>query len=242
MQPDISIVIPAFNEAHKIAADIRAAADFFTTHNLTGQIIIADDGSTDDTASAARAADPGKENTELIIVELPTHGGKGAAVKAGITASTGKYVLFADSGRCVPYEDVLQPLEWIKAGRCQIAHASRKLPESIILRRRSLSRRITSALFRWTLITYLRLPARFTDTQCGFKLYEGRIARELYTDCRTEGFLFDVEIILRALNRGYQIEEFPITWKTDPDTRLKPTRHTTHILRELLHLKKSLHE
>lgn len=74
----------------------------------------------------------------------------------------------------------------------------------------------------------------YTDTQCGFKLYKGDVARELYAECMTEGFLFDVEIILRAQRAGYRIKEFPIEWTCDLDSRLHPVRNSVELFREMM--------
>ena len=84
----------------------------------------------------------------------------------------------------------------------------------------------------------LGTPRELTDTQCGFKIYKGDIARELYSQCVTDGFLFDIEIILRAQRKGYRIGEFPVEWACDPDSRLSVTRTPWPLLVELYKLKR----
>ncbi|MGH7452854.1 MAG: dolichyl-phosphate beta-glucosyltransferase, partial [bacterium] len=79
-----------------------------------------------------------------------------------------------------------------------------------------------------------------TDTQCGFKIYRGDIAHELYPECMANGFMFDVEIIMRALRKGYRIKEFPIAWTCDRDSRLLRTQSTKQIWRELRDIKRAL--
>jgi dolichyl-phosphate beta-glucosyltransferase len=103
----------------------------------------------------------------------------------------------------------------------------------------SLKRRLFSVLFRQIIRIYLDIPAHLTDTQCGFKMYDGDTARELYSEPTLDGFLFDVEIILRAVKAGYGITEFPIQWAWDPDSRLQPNRIYGQIIRELLYLKRT---
>jgi dolichyl-phosphate beta-glucosyltransferase len=137
----------------------------------------------------------------------------------------------------VPYHFVEDGLNLIKTGACEIAHGSRKLKGSQIIIPQAWPRRLTARMFRWLAICWLKIPAPLTDTQCGFKIYRGEVARKLYGECRARGFIFDIEIILRALRRGYRIQEFPITWTCDRDSRLSLTRSPAQIWRELQRLR-----
>ena len=83
-----------------------------------------------------------------------------------------------------------------------------------------------------------KIPPHLTDTQCGFKVYDGSAARQLYAESTIDGFMFDIEVILLALSKGYNIGEFPVSWTCDPDTRLKPAHETLRILTDLIHLKR----
>lgn len=231
----LSIVIPTYNESTKIARDISAAADFLQRAALRGEIIVVDDGSEDHTADfAERVALPSA--SVLRVLRNPQHRGKGCAVRTGIMQACGHYVMFADSGLPVPYENALRGLALLQNGTCDLAHASRRLPESRIHRPQPWQRRLFSALFRWVIVYFLKVPSRLTDTQCGFKIYRGEVARALFGECFTAGFMFDIEIILRALQRGYRIAEFPVEWTCDPDSRLSVTRSPRRILQELLAL------
>jgi len=148
--------------------------------------------------------------------------------------------MFADSGCCVPYEDTLRGLELIKSEACDIAHGSRKMRGCHIEKAQSLYRRICSKMFHWFVIHDMKIPAEFTDTQCGFKIYRGDVARHLYGECITDGFTFDIEIIMRAQKEGYRIKEFPIDWTCDPDSRLSPTRSSWQVLCELIAIRRAL--
>lgn len=236
---EFSIIIPAFNESRKIARDVQAAAQFLERHSLSGEIIIVDDGSADDTAHVAETvAIPGA--VALLVLRNTEHRGKGFAVRTGIEKSCGKFVMFADSGLPVPFENALRGLRLLRERKCDLAHASRRLPESVIRKQQPWLRRFFSMIFRWLVILYLKVPARLTDTQCGFKIYRGEIARELYGQCFTPGFMFDIEIILRALRCGYRIAEFPVEWTCDPDSRLSVARSPLYILRELFEIKRKI--
>jgi glycosyltransferase involved in cell wall biosynthesis len=233
---DISIIIPAFNEEKKIGRDVEVAAAFIDEESILGEVIVVDDGSTDNTAEEAQnAAVP--PAVERKVVRLDKNRGKGAAVKAGILASNGEVVVFADSGTCVPYANALPHIERIKKCELDIAIASRRLRETVIRQNRSWQRRILSSFFRLVARIITGVPRRFSDTQCGFKVYQGDVARELFAGCKTSGFLFELEILLRALKKGYRIEEFPVEWTCDLDTRLRPGSDAGKVLKEMLQVR-----
>jgi len=234
---DLSIVIPAFEESKKIARDVAAAAEFLDGHQLESEIIVVDDGSKDNTAEAANSVKI-SPNIKRDVLRYEAHRGKGYAVRTGIKHSSGEYVMFADSGCCVPYEDTLRGLELIKSGKCDIAHGSRKTSGCHIEKTQSLYRRLCSKFFHWFVIHDMKIPAEFTDTQCGFKIYKGDVARHLYGESIVDGFTFDIEIILRAQKEGYRIKEFPIDWTCDRDSRLSPTRNSWSVLSELLTIRR----
>lgn len=234
---DLSIVIPAYEEAKKIASDVKDAAAFLERNDFSGEVIVVDDGSRDKTSEVAGKVEvpPG---IKLNVIRHDKHRGKGHAVRKGVENSSGEYVMFADSGSCVPYDDSLQGLDLIKYGTCDIAHGSRKMTGCNIEKSQSLYRRICSKMFHWFVILDMKVPAEFTDTQCGFKIYKGDVARHLYGECITDGFTFDIEIIMRAQREGYRIKEFPIDWTCDRDSRLSPTRSSWSVLKELLTIRR----
>ena len=233
---DISIVIPAFNEEKKIGQDVEAAAAFIDKERLSGEVIVVDDGSTDRTADEARSAVV-PSGVGRNIIRLEKNRGKGFAVKTGVLASKGDVVLFADSGACVPFANALPQIARIRAGDLDIAMASRRLKGTVIRRNRSLKRRVLSTLFRLAARIVAGVPRRFSDTQCGFKVYRGEKARELFGECKTAGFLFELEMLLRALKKGYRIEEFPVEWTCDLDTRLRPGNQAVGVAKELLSIR-----
>ncbi|MHC4855140.1 MAG: glycosyltransferase [Planctomycetota bacterium] len=233
----LSIVIPVFNEETKIARDILAADRFLVSENLSGEIIIVDDGSGDRTRTLAEKTAAGIQ-TPCVIERFEHNYGKGRAVRTGILKSRGDYVLFADSGLCVRFAEALSGVALIRSGHCQIAHGSRKLSGCHILRPQTLYRKICSRLFHWFLIHDIKLLGNLTDTQCGFKVYSGPAARQLYAESSMDRFMFDIEIILLALARGYTIKEFAVDWTCDPDSRLKPAKEVFGIFKDVMTLKR----
>jgi len=234
---DLSLVIPAYNEENKIKKDIERAAFFLEENHMVGEIIVVDDGSRDNTSAAASKACT-NPSVELKIIRLEKNKGKGFAVKTGILASKGEVVLFADSGTCIPYENALPFIKKIRAGEVAIALASRYAKGTVIRRNRPLSRRILSRLFHWAAVFIAGLPRKITDSQCGFKIYNGDAARKLYSQCGLHGFLFDLEILIRALREGHSITEFPVEWTCDLDSRLRPASEAGDILRDLFKVRK----
>ena len=137
---DISVVIPALDEARKIRKDVESAAAFFRDSGLRGEVIVVDDGSSDGTDTAAREASV-PAGMELKVIRLEKNRGKGFAVRTGVMASQGDVVLFADSGSCVPYADALPQIRRIRAGELDVALGSRRHPQTVIHRDRPWRRR-----------------------------------------------------------------------------------------------------
>ena len=235
----ISIVIPAFNEEDKIQFDIESAVKYIKKYHNSGEVIIVDDGSTDRTADRVESYDP-PDNIPIKILNLSKNEGKGAAVKRGVLYSSSTIVLYADSGMCIPYENANAVIERIKDGELEIALASRRHRDTVIRRNRTLSRRILSRLFRFATRMITGLPAWISDSQCGFKVYKGDVARELFSESIISGFMFEIEFILRALKKGYRIEEFPVEWSCDLDTRLRPRSEAASVLKELLLIRNNI--
>jgi dolichyl-phosphate beta-glucosyltransferase len=235
----LSIVIPAFNECGKIGRDVETACEFLRSNGFDGEILVSDDGSSDATADEAQnAGNKYYGGAEVKVIRNMQHRGKGFAVRSGILQSSGDYVMFADSGGCVPMDNALRGLELLKTGKCDIAHGSRNLAEGNIKIDHGLYRHICSEFFHWFAVHIMKIPKELTDTQCGFKIYRGNIARLLYEKCQTDGFMFDIEIIRRAINQHFKIAEFPIEWTCDLDSRLSPAKNSWRILSELLKIRK----
>jgi len=236
---DLSIVIPAYNESQKIQLDIQTAAEFLQKEGLSGEIIVVDDGSTDHTEKKAQTT-PLPKDIILQVIHTEENRGKGHAIRSGMIKTQGDYCMFADSGYCVPYENVQAGLSMIQNGECEIAHGSRKMQGCHIIKKQNLYRRMCSGMFHWMVIYAMNISREYTDTQCGFKVYRGDIARNLYSQCIIDGFMFDIETIVRAEKMGYRIREFPVEWTNDRDSRLSPVRSFRSVLKELIAIKQTM--
>jgi dolichyl-phosphate beta-glucosyltransferase len=235
---ELSIIIPAWNEEAKIARDIRDADAFLHAQGLTrtGEIIVADDGSTDETASRAQLA--AESLTAPLVVLRCEHHGKGAAIRAGLARAQGDFVLLCDAGGCIPLVDALPGLDALRAQQAEVAIGSRFGPDGKIEKSPRWSRRLLSRLFRWFLPRWAGLVGRYSDTQCGCKLLTRQAAHLFATQCEMDGFLLDVEMLLRAEHAGWRVMEFPVHWRSDADSRLTVWRSSAGVLRELIQLRK----
>jgi dolichyl-phosphate beta-glucosyltransferase len=234
---DVSIVIPAFKEAGKIERDVAAADAFLRSRKDGGEIVLVDDGSPDTTAASARALQA--KYPSLRVVSYERNRGKGHAIAQGVAHARCGTIMFADAGLCVPYEIATIGLAMLELDMCDLAHGSRRMRGSV-LRAQPLYRRLGSLAYKMVVHAAMGVPRSISDTQCGFKIYRRDVARELYGDLLTDGFMFDIEIIMRALRRKYRILEFPVLWSNDADTRFDPVKGTLRNVKELARIRWSM--
>ena len=232
---NLSIIIPAYEENLKIRDDILSADDFLTQNRIVGEIIAVDDGSADNTFESANSL-KSKTNSNLTVIKLSSNIGKGGAVSEGMKISKGDIVMYADAGLTVPYENALTGMDLIRTGKCDIANGSRKMDNSKIIKGQDFDRRFISNIFGYLVKSLLHIPKEMTDTQCGFKVYNGKVARELFQKLNITGFLFEIEIILLAMKKDYKIVEFPVTWKCDRDSRLSIGKSSRKIISDFIFL------
>lgn len=232
----LSLIIPAYNEASKIEKDILLADEFLQKNNLYGEIIVVDDGSEDNTIQLAHELKR-KIASELVILSNAKNFGKGYSVKHGVLKARGEFIAFCDAGATVPYGNLHVGLNMLFTDECDIAHGSRMMPGSKIVKPQAGDRRISSAIIRQLATNFLGIPKWLTDTQCGFKVYKLSVAKQLFTNLSTNGFIFELENILRALKLGYRIKEFPVEWRCDRDSRITLFKTPWRILIDLVRIK-----
>jgi dolichyl-phosphate beta-glucosyltransferase len=230
----LSVVIPAYNEAGKIKRDLERLFAYLRQQPYAAEALVVDDGSADRTAEIARgSAGPGQN---LRVLGLDRNRGKGRAVKTGVMAARGRYILVADAGSCVPYENLERGLGLLEAGACDVALGSRAAAGAVIRRRQPFHRRLGAWVFRRILCAAMGLRS-IADTQCGFKLFERDAALAIFSRSRVNGFMFDVETVLNARKLGLRLAEFPVDWTNDPDTRLCLVRGSLRNMKDLIRLR-----
>lgn len=236
----ISLVIPAFNEAGRIAHTLNAAVDALDALGENWEILIVDDGSTDQTASIAESI--ASTHRAVRVISLP-HRGKASSVAHGLSVADGDVVLFSDA-------DLATPLRYLKP----FVDRSRAGADVVIASREGLdANRIGEPEYRHVmgrvfnrLVQCLLLPG-IEDTQCGFKLFTREAAREisqrtrLYKDERevtgARVTAFDVEMLVIARRLGYRIDSIPVEWVYGTNSKVNPLRDSIQNGRDLLTIK-----
>lgn len=226
----ISLVIPAYNEERRLPATLRRIAEYLRSRPESWEVILADDGSRDGTEQAARET-ARTCGLAVRIIRLPKNRGKGAALRAGVGISTGDFVLLCDADLSVPIE------EWEKlaAAKTPIAIGSRALQESRVKKKQPIHRRLMGKTFN----KFVRLLSvrGIKDTQCGFKGFDGDIARSLFSVARIDRFAYDVEILALARRRGIAITEVPVLWSNSPESRVRLVRDSSRMLLDLIRIR-----
>lgn len=213
---ELSLVIPAYDEARRLAASLATAIAYLRRRGLRFELIVVDDGSRDATASvAAKALAPLGERGRLL--QLAPNRGKGAAVRAGVRAARGEWVLVSDADLSTPIEE-LEALERAVAAGADVAIGSRALDRRKVLRRQPLLRDWSGRLFN-VVVQLFALPG-IHDSQCGFKLFRHGVAGRVFGPSRIDGFGFDVEVLAVARHLGYRIAEVSVAWRNDEDSRV----------------------
>lgn len=225
----LSIVIPAYNEARRLPATLTAIAEYLDLSGLSAEIIVVDDGSTDGTVEAIRSL-PGTGLPPKII-GFEGNRGKGAAVKEGLLAARGEFVLFMDADQATHVTEVEKLLP-VAEGGVPVVIGSRYLRDDSIKIKQPWYR---VQISRWgnRLIRYTVLPG-VIDTQCGFKLFSREAARAIANRLTMERFSFDMELLVIAKQLGYQIKEVPVNWYDVPGSKVaRPIRDSFRTLRDL---------
>ena len=229
-QPYLSIIIPTYNEEERIIPTIGAIASHVSDLEFEWELIIADDGSSDDTPQLVEALD----FANLQLLRASKNGGKGSAVKRGMLTAKGQFVLFADADNSTPIEEVSNLLKELETKKYDVAVGSRALTESGEANK-SLLRHVLSGGLRWIVKNIFRIPVR--DTQCGFKMYTQDAAQRLHKTQTLMGFSFDLEILYLATKFDYKMVEVPVTWVDAPGSKVDTRKEVQRFVRDLLKIK-----
>lgn len=220
------MVVPAYDEGVRLAPSLRRILDHLRSRDLDFEVLVVDDGSRDDTAEVARSFDV----PELVVLRHLVNRGKGAALRTGVLASQGEQVLLTDADLSTPITDLdrLEP----HLQDADLVLGSRAVQDADIIERQPLYRELMGKTFN--LLIRLLGVRGIRDTQCGFKLLEGGVARDLFTALTIDRFAYDVELVWLARRRGLRVKEVGVTWKNSPDSRVSPVRDSLSMLRDIL--------
>jgi len=229
-EPYLSIVIPAYNEEIRIVPTIGAIASHVSGLGFDWELIIADDGSTDNTVNLVQELNL----ANVTVLVAPQNAGKGSAVQRGVLAARGHYILFDDADNSTPIEELGKLLSKLERDGYDVAVGSRAAAGAEEAQR-SVLRRLMSGTLRWLVQKIFAIGVK--DTQCGFKLFTREAARTLYRAQTILGFSFDLEILYLAGKFGYRIAEVPVAWVDAPGSKVDPTKEAQRFLRDLIRIK-----
>jgi glycosyltransferase involved in cell wall biosynthesis len=231
MLPSFSLVIPAYNEAERIGATLRASLDYLGKVNPQSELIVINDGSTDATSTIAREALAGATVQARLLENFPNRG-KGHAVRKGLLAAQNPIGLFTDADLSTPLDETPKLIEPIANDEVDLAFGSRGLDRSLIGQHQPWRREQSGRVFNLLVRIVTGLP--FWDTQCGFKAFRLDRCRPILEAARIEGFAFDVELLYLAHRAGLRLREISVRWNHAEGSKIQLVNDSLRMLREVI--------
>jgi len=215
MNPYLSLVIPAYNEAERIGKSLEQAVSYLTKQPYSYEIIVVDDGSMDKTVQVVNKVS--EKFSTIHLVRQPKNMGKGAAVRRGMLESKGEYRIFTDADFSTPVHEVEKAFKTFQHG-ADVVIGSRVLDRTTIKRPQPRHREAMGRIFsRAVQATVFK---GIDDTQCGFKGFTAKAAESIFSKAKINGFSFDVEILYLAKRLGYTIEQIAVEWHNDERSKV----------------------
>ncbi len=216
----LSLIIPAFNEEKRIGKTMERVVRFVKELDFPTEVIVVDDGSEDETRAIVNGFIQREPAMQLRLIP-GEHRGKGSAIRTGVFASRGDFILFTDADLSTPLELIDGFLERMESSGKDVVIASREVGGA---RRYNepITRRIASRIFNRVARTFTVKGIR--DTQCGFKAFRSDVAGTIFGKTTIERFGFDVEVLYLAQKNGFSIDEFPVQWYYGPSSTMKVWR------------------
>jgi glycosyltransferase involved in cell wall biosynthesis len=231
MPPQLSIVVPAFNEGARLSITIPKIIEYLNSGSMKAELIVVDDGSSDDTAVVADKALAQSGAVETRLLRCETNRGKGYAVRLGLLAAAAAVALFTDADLSTPVAETPKLFDPVRNGECDLAFGSRALDRSLIGVHQPWRREQSGRVFNLIVRVATGLP--FWDTQCGFKAFRMSVCRPLIEAARIDRFGFDVELIYLAHLAGLRLREIPVRWNNDPASKVSVRRDSFRMVDEV---------
>jgi glycosyltransferase involved in cell wall biosynthesis len=227
-RPKYSIVIPVYNESARVLKALTSVVGCIRARGWDAEVLVVNDGSTDNTADVVRAF--AQTAPEVRLIENPGNRGKGYSVRSGMLQARGDKVLFTDADLSAPIEEAERLFAAIRQG-ADIAIGSRWLQSDRQTQRQPLYRQFFGRCFNAVTRFIMRLP--YADTQCGFKAFTRQAAQTVFQLQTIERWGFDPEILFIALKRDFWIIEVPVSWAHDERSRMSYLKDGFKMLQEI---------
>ena len=224
----LSVVVPAYNEADRIGPSLERIVAYLAARRIDAEVIVVDDGSSDDTAGVAGRALRGHRGR---VLRDPENRGKGSAVRRGVLGANGRWALMTDADLSSPIEEHEKLAAASREQDLDIAIGSRSLAASKIEIRQHRLREMMGRTFNLCVRSLTGLP--FRDTQCGFKLMDLRRTRPLFERMVVDRFAFDAELLFLAMRFGLRVDEVPVVWRNDARSTVSVLRDPLNMLADL---------
>ena len=237
--PCLTIVIPAYNEEKRLPPTLAKVAAFLRRQSYISEVLVVENGSTDNTSTVVTTfiAEHVRPDDPFQIHLLHSEKGKGRAVKHGVLAGRGEYLLVSDTDLAVPIDEVTQFLPPVLDKHdYAIAIASREI-KGAVRHGEPVYRHLMGRVFN-LLVRLLAVPA-IHDTQCGFKCFSREAAQLIFPLQRVDGWGFDVELLFIAQSHGLRIVEIPVDWYYGADSRVRPVQDTVTMVLELIKIRRN---
>lgn len=232
---NLSIIIPAYNEADRLPLYLDEWYRFLNERGLSYEIIVVDDGSTDETVACVKEHRGYGKRIRLLVGD---HGGKGKAVKKGMLDASGQLRLFADADGATRAREIDRLFPFLEGKEEGVAIGSRVALAGDTTIERHLTRHYMGRVF--ATLTSLITGLSIYDTQCGFKLFTAKSAELLFSQLRTDGFAFDIELLLRAKKADIPVYEVPISWHDVPGSKVSVIRDAFRMVCDSIRIRRML--
>jgi dolichyl-phosphate beta-glucosyltransferase len=236
----LSIIIPAFNEASRIGPSLNKAFQYFATKPYQVEILVVDDGSSDNTVETVRAICSQKPaqltSLECRVIPLIKNSGKGAAVQRGMLEAKGTVRIFTDADFSTPIHEVEKIIPLIDSGKYDVVIGSRAAEGRRLVKKHQPWYREAMGRF-FNILVQLLVFRGISDTQCGFKGFSGDAAMMLFPKQKVMNFSFDVEILYLARRNGYRMKEVAIEWYNDERSTVGALSDSLRMFLELLRIR-----